>query len=132
MSATITAPVAVVLSAEIGVNDQIGYWLSSTGHRTAAARSGYAARRLIVAGETRLLITDRVLPPWPGLDTIVSLKQTFAGLMVAFLGDGVADTRQLALSAGADLILPRPLRRADVLQAMHMAGPARRRLECAS
>ncbi len=125
-------PFAVVLSTDAGVNERIAYWLSTARHATATARSGYAARSLIVEGTTRLLVTDRLLPPWPGLDTIFSLKQSVARLKVAFLGDGVPDNQRLALSAGADVILPYPLRRMHVLDAAALADPASGRLACAS
>jgi DNA-binding response OmpR family regulator len=125
------APNAVILSSDASVGDRIAYWLSTAGHRPAVAGTGYVAHRAIVEGSTRLLITDRLLPPWPGLDTMFGLKQSIAGLTIAFLGDGVPDTRRLALQAGADLILPTPLRRIHVLEAMELADSAGR-LECAS
>jgi len=125
-------PFAVVLSADDGMNKRIAYWLSTARHAAATARSGYAARALIVDGTTRLLVTDRLLPPWPGLDTIFRLRQSVADLKVAFLGDGVPDNQRLALSAGADVILPYPLRRAHVLDAAVMADPAYGMLACAS
>ncbi|HRD76038.1 MAG TPA: hypothetical protein PK264_08865 [Hyphomicrobiaceae bacterium] len=78
-----------------------------------------------------MLITDRLLPPWPGLDTIFGLKQSISGLTIAYLSDGAPDNRRLGLQAGADLILPNPLRRAHVLEAVAHADPAGR-LECAS
>jgi DNA-binding response OmpR family regulator len=125
------APNAVVLSSDSNVGGRIAYWLSTAGYRPVVAETGYCAHHAIIEGSTKLLITDRLLPPWPGLDTIFALKQSISGLTVAFLGDGVPDTRRLALQAGADLILPTPLRRAHVLEAMVFADPAGR-LECAS
>lgn len=125
-------PLAVVLSADKGVSARIGYWLSSAGHRASIARTGYAARSLMHNGTTRLLVTDRLLPPWPGLDTIFSLKQSIGGLKVAFLGDGVPDNGRLAISAGADLVLPTPVRRAHVLAAAALVDPGNWRLGCAS
>ena len=122
---------AVVLSADESVRSRITYWLIQSGHHAIGAATGYAARRSIVEGPTKLLITDRLLPPWPGLDTMFSLKQAVSSLTVGFLGDGVPDNRRLALLAGADLILPSPLRRVHVLDAMAIADPGGR-LACAS
>lgn len=121
-----------MLCTEDGVGEQVAYWLTSAGVPTSIARSGYEARTRVLAGTVRLLVTDRVLPPWPGLDTIVSLKRSIAALTVACLGDGVPDNHSLALSAGADIILPCPLRRFDVLAAFKTADPSARRLQCAS
>ncbi|HEX4892987.1 MAG TPA: hypothetical protein VFV47_06830 [Hyphomicrobiaceae bacterium] len=122
---------AVVLSADESVRCRVAYWLRESGHHAIEAPTGYAARRAIVGGATKLLITDRLLPPWPGLDTIYSLKQAVSSLTVGFLGDGVPDNRRLALQAGADLILPSPLRRVHVLDAIAIADPAGR-FACAS
>ena len=122
----------VVLCADEGARETLAYWLKSSGVATAVAGSGYQARNILRGGLSRLLITDRILPPWPGLDTVVNLKQTLVGLTVAFLDDGVPDNRTLARSAGADIILPRPLRRAHVMEAFVSSDPNARGLACAS
>jgi DNA-binding response OmpR family regulator len=110
----------------------LAYWLDLGGIPTGVALTGYDARAMLTRGATRLLVTDRVLPPWPGLDTLVSLKQTFSGLKVAFIDDGLPDTRTLVRSAGADIILPRPLRRATVLDAFGGMDAGQGGVACAS
>lgn len=126
------APFAVVLSADDGTARRIAYWLNAAGHVAVTAPNGFSARAHIHRDTVRLLVTDRLLPPWPGLDTIVSLKLEFPDLKVAFLGDGVPDNQRLATSAGADLILPTPLRRANILEAALLADLGGGRLACAS
>lgn len=122
---------AIVLCADEAARDTLAFWLSSSGVRTGVARSGREARDMLVRG-AHLLITDRLLPPWPGLDAFIPLKQARAGLKIAFIDDGVPDNRTLARSAGADLILPRPLRRAAVMEAYVSSDAAREELACVS
>ena len=63
------APSVVVLSADEMLRDAVAYWFKSLEILTVATADGYEANRVIEEGGVRLLITDRVLPPWPGLDT---------------------------------------------------------------
>ena len=107
----------LVLCADQTSRDALAYWLRSSRVATEVALDGYEASGWLRSGAFRLLVTDRLLPPWPGLDAFVTLKQRLAGLRIAFVDDGLPDTQALARAAGADIILPRPLRRASVLRA---------------
>lgn len=107
----------LILCADETARDALAYWLRSSNVATDVAANGYDASERLRSGAFRLLVTDRLLPPWPGLDAFVRLKQRLSGLRIAFIDDGVPDTQALARAAGADVILPRPLRRASVLRA---------------
>ena len=107
----------LILCADERSRDALAYWLRSSNIATDVAANGYDASERLRSGAFRLLVTDRLLPPWPGLDGFVPLKQRLSGLRIAFIDDGVPDTQALARAAGADIILPCPLRRASVLQA---------------
>jgi DNA-binding response OmpR family regulator len=107
----------LILCADETARDALAYWLRSSNVATDVATDGYDASERLRSGAFRLLVTDRLLPPWPGLDAFVRLKQRLASLRIAFIDDGVPDTQFLARAAGADIILPRPLRRASVLRA---------------
>ncbi|KAB2913250.1 MAG: response regulator [Hyphomicrobiaceae bacterium] len=107
----------LILCADETARDALAYWLRSSNVATEVAADGYEASERLRSGAFRLLFTDRLLPPWPGLDAFVRLKQRLTNLRIAFIDDGVPDTQALARAAGADVILPRPLRRASVLRA---------------
>lgn len=121
---------AIVLCADEAARDTLSFWLSSAGVRTGIARTGREAHELLQRG-AYLIITDRLLPPWPGLDTFLTVKQGRADLKIAFIDDGVPDNRALAQSAGADIILPRPLRRSAVMEAYTSIEPEHGGLQCA-
>lgn len=127
---TSVSPGAVVLCANRATSATVVYWLRKLGISTTAASTGYQARELLLEAPARLLITDRALPPWPGLDTLIALKQQFSALKVAVLDDGVPDNRTLARSAGADIILARPLRKSDLIEACIAADVPPRSTEC--
>ena len=109
--------VIVLCSAE-EVRDVIAYWFSSLPARTAVAEDGYDAGRLLRDGSCRLLITDRVLPPWPGLDSFLSLRARNPRLRIAFVDNGSRDDRILARVTGARIFLAKPLSRQQVIGAL--------------
>lgn len=124
-------PTAVVLCSNQAAAGTVVYWLKKLGVSVATASSGYQARELLQGATARLLITDRALPPWPGLGTLVALKREFSALKVAVLDDGVPESRALARSAGADIILARPLRKSNLIEACIAAEVPGRGIECA-
>lgn len=111
------APSVVVLSSDEMLRDAVAYWFKTLAIATVATADGYEANRAIKEGGARLLITDRVLPPWPGLDTFRQLRTANPSLRVAYVDDGSWDGAILARIAGSMVVLPRPLDRRRVLEA---------------
>ena len=106
----------VILCAEEAERDVIAYWLGAPG-RAVVATDGYHAARLIDEGG-HWLVTDRVLPPWPGLGTFLALRGRHPRLRIAFIENGDRDERILARVAGADVVLAKPLTRNAVNAAL--------------
>jgi DNA-binding NtrC family response regulator len=111
-------PSVVVLSSEEALRDAVAYWFQSLSIPTVATADGYEANRVLKSGDAGLLITDRLLPPWPGLDTFHQLQSVNPFLRVAYVDDGSWDGAILARIAGATIVLPRPLDRRRVLEAL--------------
>ena len=111
------APSVVVLSSDEMLRDAVSYWFKSLAIPVVATADGYEANRAIKESDVRLLITDRVLPPWPGLDTFRQLRAANPSLRVAYVDDGSWDGAILARVAGSVVILPRPLDRRRVIEA---------------
>ena len=111
----------VILCAEEEVRDAIAYWLSSQPAKTVVAEDGYHAAKILQNG-CRWLVTDRVLPPWPGLDNFLGLRSTYPQLRIAFVENGNLDDRILARVTGASALLRRPLSRKTVSDALALTS----------
>ena len=107
----------VILCAADELRDAIAYWLSSRPAKTVIADDGYHAAKVLQNG-CQWLVTDRVLPPWPGLDNFPTLRSTHPQLRIAFIENGNLDDRILARVTGADVLLRRPLSRKTVSDAL--------------
>lgn len=107
----------VVLCAEEEVRDVIAYWLSTEPANTLVAEDGYQAAKALDDG-CRWLVTDRVLPPWPGLDTFLTLRSQHPDLRIAFVENDNVHDGILARVTGASVLLPRPLTRRAVSEAL--------------
>jgi DNA-binding response OmpR family regulator len=105
----------------------LAYWLRSVGMNMEIAESGRRGRALLQEGGTQVLVTDRVLPPWPGLRRLTVLKQSSDHLRIVAIDKGDPDSRWVAFAAGADAVISPPLRRDDVMRAIRVAeGQGRR------
>jgi DNA-binding response OmpR family regulator len=111
------SPAVVILCTEEEVRDVIAYWFASLPVRTFATSDGYEANRILKTVTDGLLITDRTLPPWPGLDTFRQLQSANPRLRIAYVDDGSWDGTTLARIAGATVVLTRPLSRRQVVEA---------------
>jgi DNA-binding response OmpR family regulator len=108
----------VILCGEEEVRDVIAYWFTSLPVPTVVADDGHHANRILRERNCRLLVTDRVLPPWPGLDTFRTLRSHNPRLRVAYVDSGNIHDRILASIVGATDCLSRPLTRRVVIEAL--------------
>lgn len=108
----------IILCAEEEVRDAIAYWLTPQPAQTFVAEDGYHATRILNDGPCRWLVTDRVLPPWPGLDGFLDLRENYPHLRIAFVENGNLHDGILARVTGATALLKRPLTRQTVIDAL--------------
>jgi DNA-binding response OmpR family regulator len=113
-----TSADVVVLCAEEEARDVIACWLAALPVRGFVAADGYEANKILKNTTRGLLVTDRVLPPWPGLGTFWQLRSRNPNLQIACIDDGTPETRILALATGATVVLSRPLKRQAVVEAL--------------
>jgi DNA-binding NtrC family response regulator len=111
----------VVLSSAEELRDAVAYWCSSLSIPAFATADGYEANRALKNGAAGLLVTDRVLPPWPGLDTFRELQSANPRLRVAYVDDGSWDSAILARITGATVVLVRPLCRRQLVEALGLS-----------
>lgn len=107
----------VILCADEVARDVITYWLTTTPRNALVAADGYQAAKAFENG-ARWLVTDRVLPPWPGLDTFLTLRGRYPALQIAFVESDNIHDGILARVTGASVLLKRPLSRQAVTEAL--------------
>jgi DNA-binding NtrC family response regulator len=112
-------PNVVVLCLDAHHPATLAHWLLSEGIRVEIAKSGRQAKQLLHSGDRSVLVTDRVLPPWPGLPRLASLKKSNKHLRIVAIDRGDAASCYVAL-AGADVVSP-PLRRYVAMRAIGVA-----------
>jgi DNA-binding response OmpR family regulator len=111
----------VILCAEETIRAAIAYWSTHLPVRTIVADDGYHANRVLQTDNCRLLVTDRVLPPWPGLDTFRRLRARNPELRIAFVEGVAREDIGLAKVTGATDVLARPLCRQSVADTIDAA-----------
>jgi len=111
----------VVLCLDDHYSTTLAHWLRSAGIRVEIVNSGRQAKQLLRSSDRRVFVTDRVLPPWPGLSRLASLKRTHKHLRLVTIDRGDADSRYVALAAGADAVVSPPLRRDVAMRAIGVA-----------
>jgi CheY-like chemotaxis protein len=108
----------VILCAQEEVRDVLAYWFRSLPVETTVADDGYQASRVLENAQAALLVTDRVIPPWPGLATFMGLRARFPKLRIAFVENGNSADWILARVTGAGFLLSRPLTRQAVVDVL--------------
>jgi DNA-binding NtrC family response regulator len=108
----------LILCAEEELRDVVTYWFMSLPVRTVVAADGYEANRALKHIASGLIVTDRILPPWPGLDTFRGIRFANPRLRIAFIDDGSPDAAILARVTGATVVLQRPLTRQKIVEAL--------------
>jgi DNA-binding response OmpR family regulator len=110
----------VIVCAEEDVRDVVAHWLAMSGKKVLIAADGYEAAATLRQG-CRWLITDRVLPPWPGLDQFLALRGRYPTLGIVFIENSNIHDTILARVTGANVTLSRPLTRRAVIEAFGIA-----------
>lgn len=110
----------VVLCADQRLRSLLGYWLCAPACDAVIAQDGYEAAAAIAACPDRLvLLTDRIVPPWPGLPPLPLLRQQNSHLRVVVIGHATTGGNRshsgMSIGSGADAALARPISRAAVM-----------------
>ncbi|WP_341704869.1 response regulator [Ferrovibrio sp.] len=96
--------------------------LEQSGHQTATAYSARAGLARIGQGGIDVVLTDILMPEVDGIELLRAVKQRWPGLpVIAMSGGGQIAARDLLdmiNHLGADGVLQKPVRRADLLAAV--------------
>lgn len=106
--------------------------LGSAGHSCEITESPETAMDWCAADKFDLLICDRNMPTMDGVDLVREIRSQEAvsgeRIAIAMLtGDATEETRKIAVAAGVDTFLRKPIRRADLLasiEALQIHAPA--------
>ena len=96
----------IVLVANQDLRDAASYWSEALGFAVDAARTGTHAAKPLQEGPYQALVTDRFVPPWPGLESIPKLKRRYPGMrLINLLKRGQIGTASMLRVAGADAVI---------------------------
>ena len=109
----------LVVDDQKGLRDILRKVLAEAGHDVAEAEDGVAALALFRAGAFDLVITDIIMPEKEGIEIITTMRQERPSLRILAMSGGgrahVMDFLAIAKKAGADAILEKPFRKAELL-----------------
>jgi DNA-binding response OmpR family regulator len=109
----------LVLCADEEVGESAAYWGRALGFTVDTSSSGAQAARLLRTSCYWAILTDRCIPPWPGLGSIPKLKRRYPDIRIVVLLErgpiGIASVLRLA---GADVVIEPPWRQAALLAAL--------------
>lgn len=101
-------------------------WLEEEGHVVVRAGSGREIVRIVRERPVDLVITDILMPDGDGLDAILAINRAQPSLRILAISGGgrsqPADAcLRVAKGVGADVVLLKPFRRAQMLAAVERA-----------
>jgi CheY-like chemotaxis protein len=113
----------LVIDDDAILRDLVTDWLEAAGYRVRKATSCRAwVEQFLGRPSPALIITDMFMPGPCGVDAIAALKKKHPGVgLIAVSGhfnSGQGISADAALAAGADRALAKPVKRADLLQAV--------------
>jgi DNA-binding response OmpR family regulator len=111
---------AIILVESDAIRRVVTYFLQTSGVTATIAANGQSAANALHSGVPQLLITDRILPPWPGLGRITEAKSRHGALRVAMVEDSTSS--DVARQAGVDVMLSMPVLRHEILECLPNRG----------
>jgi CheY-like chemotaxis protein len=126
-----TAVEILVVEDDAILRDLVTDWLEGAGYQVQKAENCSCATRTVARQAPALIVTDMFMPGPCGAEAIAELKRAHPGIALialsAHFASGQVLSAQAALAAGADRAFAKPVKRAELLQAVHeLLGPPHR------
>jgi DNA-binding response OmpR family regulator len=115
-----TDAVICVIEDDAQVRGTLAELLKSAGFAVVTAADGELGLEAIKTSGARLAISDIVMPNREGIETIREIKQRFPAVRIIAMSGGGSrsdsvDFLELALAMGADDVMAKPFRRAELI-----------------
>jgi CheY-like chemotaxis protein len=112
----------VVIDDDDGVRETVTRMLKGASHTVHEAADGDSGLTLCLEVKPAVVVTDILMPQKEGIETILALKRAEPGIrIIAISGGGrigSTDILTMARQLGADEVLEKPFRRAELLAAI--------------
>lgn len=120
-------PLVLVIDDDPQMRATVRRMLTSSGHTVVEASDGYEGLAAFQSHAPDVVITDIMMPGKEGLETIIELRATGHSKILAISGSwagGDADFLQMAKKLGADLVMQKPFRAAELQEAVNVLTAA--------
>jgi DNA-binding response OmpR family regulator len=118
----------LVIDDEPGVRRTVGKILRADGHEVLTAEDGKRGMTLFCNEQPQIVITDIIMPEQEGIETIMAMRRGNPGVrIIAISGGGCVgalDVLKMAQMLGADDVIEKPFRAADLLARVRALAPA--------
>jgi len=112
----------VVIDDDDGVRETVARMLKGASHEVHEAADGDTGLELCLEVKPSIVVTDILMPQKEGIETILALKRADPSIrIIAISGGGrigSTDILTMARQLGADDVLEKPFRRAELLAAI--------------
>lgn len=110
----------LVIDDEQGMREAMQKILTRAGHQVSLASNGREGLAHVTISPPDLVVTDVFMPEKDGIETTIALRKSYPQMkIIAISGGGRSsnfDFLEIAKKMGADAVLQKPLRMADLLE----------------
>lgn len=116
----------LVADDEKEIRSLLNEWLTNAGHAVVTVANGTEACAALQRQSFDLAITDMLMPDGDGIDVMTELRRTHAATRILAMSGGGRytdgrDYLDLAKGLGAEAVVLKPFRLADLLKAIESA-----------
>lgn len=114
----------LIIDDDLGIRRLVRRILSGAGHAVFEAEDGRKGMEAFRADPVDLVITDLIMPTQEGLETILELRREAPAIAILAISGGgakgVLSYLDFASKLGADAVLSKPFRAAELLEKVSM------------
>ncbi|MBV8777668.1 MAG: response regulator [Alphaproteobacteria bacterium] len=119
----------LVIDDDEALRRTIAKILRADGHEVLAAENGKRGMTLFCNEQPQIVITDIIMPEQEGIETIVAMRRGNPGVRIIAISGGACageiDVLKMAQLLGADDVIEKPFRAADLLERIRATAGAR-------